>query len=170
MRRLVTLFVLISATGIGAAGTTAAAAESRTGVHASVLRAVPASKSKKKSKTVTFTVTGTFQGKSLNGKAPSNTVRCYPSGDFFNGMWLGRVGTTQVSINFQTRTGTQPTATGANTASLIVDNNQQDGLGADNPTITLAGNQKSGTFDAQFVEAGSSANSIRIKGPFKCAA
>src|SRR5262245_50420095 len=144
MRRLLTLLLLVCAAAIGTAGATAAAAAPRTGVHAGVVRAVPTGKTKKKSKTVTFTVNGTFQGKTLNGKAPSNTVRCYPSGDFFNGMWLGRVGTAQVSINFQTRTGTQAAATGANTASLIVDNNQRDGLGADNPTVTLAGNQKSG--------------------------
>ena len=167
MRRLVVLLVLFSAASIGTAGVAAGAVVGG-GVHAGVPRVVPAKKHKTKPKTVTFTVNGTYQGKTFNGKAPSNTVRCYPSGDFFNGMWLGTVGGTQFSINFGTRTGATP-ASNANTASLIVNNDQQNGLGANNPTITLTSAQKSGAFDGQFVEAGSSANAIRIKGPFKCA-
>jgi hypothetical protein len=82
---------------------------------------------------------------------------------------LGTVGGSQFSVNFQTRTGGTPTP-GANTASLIVNDDQQDGLGANNPTITVTSTQKSGAFDAQFVETGTTANAIHIKGPFKCAA
>src|SRR5262249_57781938 len=139
------------------------------GVHAGVVRIAPAKKkTKTKSKAVSFTVTGSFDGKTYNGKASSSTVRCYPSGDFFNAMWIGTVGGSQFSINFGTRTGATP-ASNANTASLIVNSDQQNGLGAETPTITLTSTQKSGAFDGQFVEAGSSANSIHIKGPFKCA-
>jgi hypothetical protein len=164
MRRLVVLLMLFSAASVGTAGLAAGAV-----VRAGVPRTVPAKKHKSKPKTVTFTVSGAFQGKTFNGKAPSNTVRCYPSGTFFNGMWQGTVNGTQFSINFQTRTGATPTATGTNTASLIVNNDQQNGLGAADPTITLTSAQKGGAFDGQFVEAGSTANSIHIKGPFKCA-
>ena len=168
MRRLIGLCVLTSAAVICVAGATPATAASNSSTHASVFRTAPTKKHKTKPKSVTFTVKGTYQGKTFNGKAASNTVRCYPSGDFFNGMWLGTVGGTQFSINFGTRTGATP-ASNANTASLIVNNDQQNGLGANNPTITLTSAQKSGAFDGQFVEAGSSANAIRIKGPFKCA-
>jgi hypothetical protein len=169
MRRLVVLVVLFSAASVGTAGVAAGAAPGGR-VQAGVPRVVPAKKHKSKPKTVSFTVSGAFQGKAFNGKAPSNTVRCYPSGTFFNGMWQGTVSGTQFSINFQTRTGATATATGTNTASLIVNNDQQNGLGAPDPTITLTSTQKSGAFDGQFVEAGSSANSIRVKGPFRCAA
>jgi len=170
MRRSIALLVLVSTAVIGVTHTASARAPSRARMHEGVLRGAPAKKKHKtKSKTVTFTVNGTFQGKTFNGKAASNTVRCYPSGDFFDGMWLGTVSGSQFSIDFHTRTGATPSASGTNTAGLVVNNDQQNKLGADNPTITLTSTQKSGAFDGQFVEAGSSANSIEIKGPFKCA-
>src|SRR5262245_57635704 len=118
MRRLIGLFVLVSTAVIGVAGAPSAVALFRAGAFARVQHIVPAKKHKPKSKTVTFTVEGSFQGKSFNGKAPSNTVRCYPSGDLFDGMWAGTVGGAQFSINFQTRTGATPPAAGTNTASL----------------------------------------------------
>jgi hypothetical protein len=158
MQRIVALLVLTTAAVLGVAGSASALFVSHGDAH------------RPSSKTVTFTVKGAFQGKTVNGKAPSNTVRCYPSGDFFNGMWQGTIKGSQYSINFQTRTGAASSATGANTASLIVNNDQQNGLGADNPTITLSSSKKSGALDAQFTEAGSSANSIQIAGPFKCTA
>jgi hypothetical protein len=171
VRRFVGVCVLMSAVAIAFAAAPLGAVVSNAGVRAGVIRVAPAKKqkSKTKSKAVTFTVTGTFEGKTYNGKASSTTVRCYPSGDFFNAMWAGTVGGSQFSINFGTRTGATP-ASNANTASLIVNNDQQNGLGADTPTITLTSTQKSGAFDGQFVEAGSTANSIHIKGPFKCTA
>lgn len=173
MRRAVGFGVLLIVAAIAFAAAPLGAVVSTNGVHAGVFRATPGkkqkTKTKAKSKAVTFTVTGTFEAKSYNGKASSTTVRCFPSGDFFNGQWAGTVGGSQFSINFETRTGGTTPPSGANTASLIVNNDQQNGLGADNPTITLTSTQKSGAFDAQFVEAGSSANSIHIKGPFTCA-
>ena len=62
-------------------------------------------------------------------------------------MWQGTVGGSQFSINFGTRTGPTSSAN-SNTASLIVNNDQQNGLGADHPTITLSSNEKTGAFDA----------------------
>ena len=170
MRRAVGFCIVMSAVVIAFAAAPLGTVVANTGVHAGVVRVAPTKKqkTKTKSKAVAFTVTGSFDGKTYNGKASSSTVRCYPSGDFFNAMWIGTVGGSQFSINFGTRTGATP-ASNANTASLIVNSDQQNGLGSDNPTITLTSAQKSGAFDAQFVEAGSSSNSIHIKGPFKCA-
>ena len=166
VRRFVTMLVVVGAAVVGsiAATTSTGATQQRF----SMPRAVSAKKPAKKSKAVMFAAVGTFQGATIKGKAGSNTVLCSPSGDFFNGIWSGHFGATQLSINFQTRTGTAPTVAGANTASLIVNDNQQNGLGATSPTITVGPDHKSGTFDAQFIESGSPANSIQVKGPFKC--
>jgi hypothetical protein len=61
MRRLVVLLVLFSAASVGTAGVPAGAVMGAS-VHAGVPRVVPAKKHKSKPKTVTFTVSGAFQG------------------------------------------------------------------------------------------------------------